>query len=77
MKTAITKREEIMCNCIKEAEERIKNEQGAALVQWEHSGHMGSQVRVVPYRKDGKRSRVPKYITVNWRYCPLCGEKIS
>ena len=48
-----------MCDCIRETEERIKNEQEAALVQWEHNGHMGSHIRVVPFRKDGQRSRVP------------------
>jgi len=65
-----------MCNCIKETEERICKELGAASVQWEHFGQMRSELKVVPFRKDGKRSRVPRYISVDWRFCPLCGKEI-
>jgi hypothetical protein len=64
-----------MCDCIKKAEEEIKQQEAAALVQWEHFGTMSSQVRIVPLRKDGKASKVPKYISVDWKYCPLCGQK--
>jgi len=64
------------CNCIKETEERIRAELGAVLVQWEHSGRKSSELRVVPLRKDGQRSRVSRYLHVNWRYCPLCGKEI-
>jgi len=66
-----------MCDCIKEAEKSIKDEMNAADVWWEHSRHQGSQVRIIPYRKDGERSKASRYTTVNWRYCPLCGEEIA
>lgn len=65
-----------MCNCIKEAEERIKCQQGAALVQWEHFGSQRSSLRIVPFRKDGEPYKISRYISVNWRYCPLCGRAI-
>lgn len=64
-----------MCNCIRQTEEKIQTREQAASVQWEHSGTMSSQLRLVPFRRDGKRSKVPQYISVKWRYCPLCGQK--
>lgn len=66
-----------MCNCIKQVEEKITRKEGAAQVEWEHSGRQCSQVRIVPFRIDGKRSKVPKYASVDWRYCPLCGVAIK
>lgn len=68
--------EESMCNCIKEAEERIQRERGAALVQWDNFASYKSIVRIVPFRKDGERSKVSQYISVKWIYCPLCGKRI-
>jgi len=66
-----------MCNCIEETEKRIKREHRAALAQWEHFGNMRSQVRIVPLRKDGKPYRNSRYISVYWKFCPLCGREIS
>jgi hypothetical protein len=65
-----------MCNCIKEIEAKLKHELGAYDVMFEHFGHQGSEVRIRPYRKDGKVSKCNQYETVNWRFCPFCGEKL-
>lgn len=66
-----------MCNCIKEAEQSIKDEMGAADARWEHFGSSSSEVSYTPYTKTGRKAKHRRSTEVPWRFCPLCGEEYT
>jgi len=66
----------MMCNCAKEIEERVRTETDATFAQMEHFGATWSAIRIIPRRKDGSESKVSRYVTVPWRYCPFCGKSV-
>ena len=61
-----------MCDCIKEIEQRTKDEQGAECAFVLHKGY--SKIRYTRLTKKGMLARHSRYIHENWKYCPFCGK---
>jgi len=66
-----------MCKCIKQIEVKVKNDKDAIFSRMEHFGATASVVRIIPRRKDGSESKISRYIFIDWKFCPFCGELIK
>lgn len=61
-----------MCNCVKEINERVREENRADSAFIEHPGW--SEVCVTPWTRKLEPSKHHRYKRVDWDFCPFCGE---
>ena len=61
-----------MCNCIAGIEDKIKSERGTNLVFMMRPGR--SEIGITPITRVGEYAKHRRYTSVNWKYCPFCGE---
>jgi hypothetical protein len=63
-----------MCDCIERITENVKRQHNIRRVHIEKMGWC--EICYTPIRRDGEDSKHNSYESVDWKFCPFCGEKI-
>ncbi len=63
-----------MCRCIENIIERTKAMEHAFDATVGSSNNQSSSVKYRPLKLNGEKSKVNRYTSAPWNYCPWCGE---
>lgn len=62
-----------MCNCIEQIEASFRDKWNTDRVSMNRKGWV--EIKITPFTEKGRLSKHNRYDSIDWKFCPFCGEK--